>query len=139
MTLIRNSLILQLAAFIALWALSSGVASAAPLDFETQIRPLLVRHCGNCHGASEQNSGLRLDARHAAFKGGDGGLVIVPGKSGESELLRRVTTNDRDERMPPEGSPLTNAEIDLLRRWIDSGANWPETDYDREAARDRRL
>ncbi len=139
MTLFRNSLILQLAASIALWALSGEVAIAAPLDFETQIRPLLVRHCGNCHGASEQNSGLRLDVRQAAFKGGDGGRVIVPGKSAESELLRRITTNDLDERMPPDGPPLTNAEIDLLRRWIDSGANWPETNYDREAARDRRL
>ncbi len=139
MTLFRSSLIIQLAAFVALSAPWDEVARAAPLDFESQIRPLLVRRCGDCHGASEQNSGLRLDARQAAFKGGDGGPVIVPGKSGESELLRRVTTNDLDERMPPDGTALTDTEIDLLRRWIDSGAEWPETDYDRQAARDRRL
>ncbi|MGZ0162314.1 MAG: DUF1553 domain-containing protein [Planctomycetales bacterium] len=139
MTLILKSLILQLVAFIALWPAPRDVLAAESLDFEAQIRPLLLKRCGSCHGASEQNSGLRLDAKLAAFKGGDGGPVIVPGKSDESELLRRVTTADLDERMPPEGAPLTKVEIELLRHWIDSGAKWPETDYDREAARDRRL
>ena len=139
MTLFRNSLIFQLTAVIALWPSSDGAGAAETVDFETQIRPLLMQRCGNCHGALEQNSGLRLDARDAAFKGGDGGPVLVPGKSGESELLRRVTTGDLDERMPPEGAPLTLDQIELMRRWIDSGAKWPETDYDREAARDRRL
>jgi hypothetical protein len=112
---------------------------AAPPDFESQIRPLLIKHCGNCHGSQEQNSGLRLDARQAAFKGGDGGTVIVPGKSSQSDLVRRVTTEDPDERMPPEGAPLSKVEIELLRHWIDSGADWPETIYDRDAAHDRRL
>ena len=139
MTLFRNSLIFQLAVVIALWPSSDGADAAETVDFETQIRPLLLQRCGNCHGAGEKNSGLRLDARDAAFKGGDGGPVLVPGKSGESELLRRVTTDDLDERMPPEGASLTLDQIELLRHWIDSGANWPETDYDREAARDRRL
>jgi hypothetical protein len=138
-TLFQNSLILQMAAFIALWPSVRDVVAAEPFNFETRVRPLLVKRCGACHGASKQNSGLRLDAKHAAFKGGDGGPVIVPGKSDESELLQRVTTADLDERMPPEGAPLTKVEIELLRRWIDSGANWPETDYDREAARDPRL
>ncbi|MDA1164775.1 MAG: DUF1553 domain-containing protein [Planctomycetota bacterium] len=113
--------------------------SAEPIDFERQIRPLLQERCGRCHGNKQQKSGLRIDARHAAFVGGDGGPVIVPGKSAESELFRRVVTEDFDERMPPEGPPLTLTETDLLRRWIDLGANWPESNYDREAARDRRL
>ena len=114
-------------------------ARAEPINFETQIRPLFIKHCGECHGAADQKSGLRVDAKQAAFKGGDGGPVIVPNKSSDSELLRRVSSDDPDERMPPEGSGLTHAEIELLRRWIDSGADWPETDYDREAAQDKRL
>ena len=110
-----------------------------PVNFEQQIRPLLIQHCGQCHGSTTQKSGLRLDARHAASKGGDSGPVIVPGKSSDSELLRRVQSSDPDERMPPDGPPLEPHEIVLLQRWIDDGAQWPETDYDREAAVDPRL
>ena len=109
------------------------------LDFETQIRPMLIERCAKCHGATVRKNGLRLDAKHAAFKGGDGGSVIVPGKADDSELLRRITTDDPNEHMPPEGEPLKAAEIALLKRWIDAGANWPESEYDREAARDPRL
>jgi len=111
----------------------------APLDFETQIRPLLMQHCAKCHGAAVQKNGLRLDAKYSAFKGGDGGLVIVPGKAEDSELFRRITTDVAEEHMPPEGGPLKAAEIELLKRWIDAGASWPESNYDREAARDPRL
>ncbi len=110
----------------------------APIDFEKQIRPLLTRHCGNCHGAKEQKSSLRLDARHAAFRGGDGGAVIVPGKPDESELLRRIRSTD-DDRMPPEGPALSSSETELLSRWIADGADWPESDYDRAAKVDPRL
>ncbi len=121
----------------------AGQQSANPLDdtidFETQVRPLLVQHCTKCHGAPLQKSGLRLDAKHAAFQGSDIGPVIVPGNADASELFRRMTTDVADERMPSEGQPLNANEIKLLQRWIDGGANWPETDYDREAARDPRL
>ena len=110
-----------------------------PVNFEQQIRPLLIQHCGKCHGPTTQKSGLRLDARHGAFKGGDSGPVIAPGKGTDSHLLRRVQSVDPDERMPPDGPPLEPNEIVLLQRWIDDGATWLETDYDREAAVDPRL
>lgn len=109
-----------------------------PIDFESQIRPLLVQRCGECHGPKVQKSGLRLDARHAAMKGGDGGPAIVASRSADSELIRRVTSASSDDRMPPEGPALDSGEIELLRQWIDSGAEWPETDYDREAMKDPR-
>ncbi|MCA9121749.1 MAG: DUF1553 domain-containing protein [Planctomycetales bacterium] len=118
---------------------STAKAAEDEINFETEIRPLLLARCGECHGAKVQKGSLRLDARHGAFKGGDSGEVIIPGKSSESELLRRVASDDEDERMPPEGRPLTRMEIDLLRRWIDRGAVWPESDYDREAKQDPRL
>lgn len=108
-------------------------------DFERNIRPLMKRHCGKCHGVDTQKSGLRLDAREPAFRGGDSGPVIVPGKSRESEILRRIRSDVPEERMPPEGPRLTENEIQLLERWIDTGAIWPETAYDRENAKDRRL
>lgn len=111
---------------------------AKPIHFENQIRPLLISRCGACHGAESQNSDLRLDARHTAFKGGAGGKVIVPGKSSESELVRRIQSSDEAERMPPEGQPLSKDDIALLKRWIDAGADWPETEYDRQAQKDSR-
>lgn len=117
----------------------SPFGRADSVDFEKQIRPLLIKRCGSCHGSSQQNSGLRLDTKHAAFRGGDGGTVIVPGKSEESELFRRITSDDADERMPPDEPPLPQQEIRLLREWLDAGADWPETDYDRQATRDERL
>ncbi|RLS36219.1 MAG: DUF1549 domain-containing protein, partial [Planctomycetota bacterium] len=108
-------------------------------DFEADIRPLLLKHCSECHGPDTQKSSLRLDARHAAFKGGDSGPVIAAGNSADSLLLQRITSNVEDERMPPEGPALPDREVELIRRWIDAGAEWKETEHDREAARDPRL
>ncbi len=120
-------------------AVPLDLSRADEVDFETHVRPLLIARCGECHGPEQQNGGLRLDARHFAFQGGDSGEAIVPRKSDESELLRRITSDDADERMPPESPPLPKDEVELLTRWVESGAEWPETDYDRNARHDRRL
>jgi hypothetical protein len=121
---------------------AAGAAHAADVDFERQIRPLLVERCGDCHGPDTQESSLRLDVKHRALKGGDFGPVILPGKAGESELVRRITTADKKKMMPPDGDRLTAAEVALLERWIDAGAEWPESEADRlarETDRDPRL
>lgn len=61
-------------------------------------------------------------------RGGESGVkAIVPGHSGDSELLKRVSSSDDSVRMPPEGEPLTADEIARLKRWIDAGAVWPES------------
>jgi mono/diheme cytochrome c family protein len=120
-------------------AVSLVAAYADEVDFEGEVRPLLMARCSECHGPEEQEGGLRLDARDFAMKGGDSGEVIARGKSEASELLRRVVSNDTDERMPPEGPPLAKDEIELLTRWISGGAVWPETEYDRQAKIDPRL
>jgi cytochrome c553 len=119
-----------------------GAVAAEVIDFERQVRPLLVARCGECHGADTQESRLRLDVKHRAERGGDFGPVIIPGKAAESEILRRVTSTDAKKRMPPEGERLSASEIELLTRWIDSGAEWPESAADRiarETDRDPRL
>lgn len=103
-------------------------AQSGAVDFERDIRPLLHSRCVQCHGPAKQQSGLRLDIGAAALKGGLSGAVIVPGKSSESELIRRVTSSDPVEMMPPTGERLTQREIALLRAWIDGGAIWPETE-----------
>jgi mono/diheme cytochrome c family protein len=100
--------------------------STAAVDFSRDIQPLFQAHCTTCHGPDKQKSGLRLDERAAAFKGGDSGPVILPGKSAESRLLQLVAGLDPKIVMPAKGERLTTAEVSLLRAWIDQGAPWPE-------------
>jgi hypothetical protein len=114
---------------------SGGYSRQTQVDFERDIRPLLHARCIECHGPEKQKSGLRLDHKAAALKGGAGGVVIVPGNSGASELIRRVTSGDKAEMMPPTGARLTPREIALLKTWIDAGANWPDEKTTAEARR----
>lgn len=117
----------QVACF-ALAAVAPGVAAdPAPVEFERDIQPLLKRRCYECHDQRKATAGYRLDVRAVAARGGESGVKgIVPGRAADSELLKRATSSDETLRMPPEGDPLTVAEIDLLKRWIDGGARWPD-------------
>jgi hypothetical protein len=101
-------------------------ADEQPVDFARDIQPLLKTHCISCHGASKARGQLRLDSKAPAFKGGLTGKAIVPGKSGESPLVALLLESDPDLRMPQKAPPLPAAQIDLLRRWIDQGAIWPD-------------
>jgi mono/diheme cytochrome c family protein len=100
--------------------------AAAPVDFTRQVEPILRQRCHACHGARTQMSGLRLDERAAAMKGGNSGAVIVPGKSAESRLFHLVSGKDPKKFMPPSGARLSEQEIAAVRAWIDEGANWPD-------------
>ncbi len=94
--------------------------------FITQIQPLLVESCVDCHGPKKAKGGLRLDSREAALAEGKSGLPgIVPGKPEASELLSRVKLPaDDDDVMPAKGEHLTPAQIAALERWIADGAVW---------------
>lgn len=122
---------------------SAGTAPAPqtspPLDFDRDIRPIFAARCFGCHGEKKQSGGLRLDVKAPALRGGQSGPAIIAGKSAESLLIKRVTAEHEDERMPPAGPPLTAAQIATLKSWIDGGAVWPENETDRAAARDKRL
>ena len=98
-------------------------------EFHKNVQPLLIAKCVKCHGAEKQKGGLRLDEKSATFRGGDSGEpVIVAGHAIKSRLMLLITSKDENERMPPEGKPLTAAQIDLFKHWIDAGADWPDTD-----------
>ncbi len=100
--------------------------AATPVDFAREVRPLLVKRCLACHDAEHAKGGLRLDSREAALKGGKSKqTTLTPGAPAKSELIKRITTHDADELMPPKGGALTSAQIALLTRWIAEGANWP--------------
>jgi hypothetical protein len=101
--------------------------AAAKVDFQRDIRPLLESRCFECHGPKKDKAGIRFDRPATIFKGGDSGHpVVVPGSSAESPLLRRITSTDPEEVMPPKGERLTGKQIVLLKDWIDAGAVWPE-------------
>jgi Protein of unknown function (DUF1553)/Protein of unknown function (DUF1549)/Concanavalin A-like lectin/glucanases superfamily/Planctomycete cytochrome C len=103
-------------------------AAEPPVDFARDVLPILSDNCFFCHGPDEQarRAKLRLDTKEGAFRVRDGHAVIVPGKSGESELIRRLIAEDADERMPPPKSnrKLTAKQVDTLKRWVDDGAKW---------------
>lgn len=112
----------------AIAALSAATSFAASKpDFAKDIGPVLAKSCLECHGAEKQKGKLRLDSKEAAFKGGDSGLAgIVPGKSADSRIYKVITLpKGHDDIMPPKGEPLSKATTDLIKAWIDAGAEWP--------------
>jgi hypothetical protein len=120
-----------LPAFLAgFWIATSSAFAADPVDYLRDIRPILSQHCYSCHGPQKQKSGLRLDTVAAACKGGNSGPAIVPGKSGESLLIKAVTTSDENlPRMPFQKPPLSSGDIALLKTWIDQGAKAPANEH----------
>ncbi|MFT7536223.1 MAG: hypothetical protein ACI85K_002177 [Hyphomicrobiaceae bacterium] len=115
------------ASLVAACLLSAPLAAQDAVDFAREVRPILSDRCFACHGpdAAKREAGLRLDVRGSAVKKlASGRAAIVPGDASQSELLRRLTAHDLDERMPPAASKLTvsSAEVEVLRRWIDQGA-----------------
>jgi len=109
-------------------AAANGVLGADP-DFNREVRPLLAGRCYKCHGPDEgsREAGLRLDtAAGAALVLESGVQGVVPGQAAKSGVIERISSPDPDLRMPPasEGPPLTAGEIDLLKRWVDSGAHY---------------
>ena len=102
-------------------------ANAALIDFKRDIQPLFEQRCYECHGEKKQKGGIRFDRKSTVFQGGDSGQpLVVAGKATESPLLKRVTTTDQDEVMPPKGERLSDTQVSLLRDWIEQGALWPE-------------
>ena len=97
------------------------------VDFVTQVQPLLETTCVRCHGPEKPKGGLRLDNKAAAFKGGEDGVVIVPGDPAKSPLYTStVLPQDDDKKMPPKDETFTKAQAELLKQWIEQGAKWPD-------------
>jgi len=129
----RGASFVFLACVVGMTALATPSAAGGPpsageaIDFAGKVAPLLAARCGSCHGPHEAESGYRIDLREKAFAGGDSGAAgIVAGKPDESELFVRITTSDKESRMPAEGEPLTMEEQSLLEAWITAGAPWPD-------------
>jgi mono/diheme cytochrome c family protein len=116
-----------LIALLLLGVYNGDVASAASVDFGRDIRPIFNQHCTSCHGGVKRAGGLSLLSREAAMaKSKSGGRAVVPGDVDQSELLKRVTSKDPDEHMPPpdHAPALASNEVARLREWIQGGAVW---------------
>ncbi len=113
-------------AFLAAFMITSS-SLGADVDYERDIKLLLREKCAACHGALKQEAGLRLDAAKLIHKGGDSGAVIDVADAANSLLLERVTEEDADVRMPPEGEGerLTPEQLQLVTDWINAGAVAP--------------
>lgn len=110
------------------WCLGALVAAFPGLcwgepSFSRDIEPILKQHCIVCHGEALQQSGLRLDRRADAMRGGQSGAVIIPGDASGSALVKRLEGQGGLQRMPP-GGPLGAAEVGAFRAWIEAGASW---------------
>ncbi|HEX4132376.1 MAG TPA: DUF1553 domain-containing protein [Pirellulales bacterium] len=110
----------------------ASVATNGGVDFFADVQPILEARCLSCHQGTAAQSGLRLDSRPGALRGGDSGdAAIVPSQPSKSPLLDRVASTDADIVMPPKGERLTAEQVAVLRRWIVQGATWPEFKLDR--------
>lgn len=117
---------IPLAIGFTLYLITPSVA-APPVDFNTDVRPLLASQCYQCHGPDEKTrkARLRLDQRDAAIEAG----AIVPGKPDDSELIRRICTDDPTQQMPPPAAKkpsFTQEQTAMLKRWIAEGAKYSE-------------
>jgi ankyrin repeat protein/mono/diheme cytochrome c family protein len=106
--------------------------ATATVDYDKDVKPILAQNCYSCHGNTAQQAGLRLDQRQPALRGGDYGPVIIPGKSAESKLIKRLVDGDGGLQMPPSGA-LSPEEIGILRAWIDQGPEFRTEIADRPA------
>lgn len=96
-----------------------------PIDFSTDIKPIINKHCITCHGGVKKSSGFSLLFEEEAFAATESGSpAIVPGDAEHSEFIRRLTADDPEERMPYNAPPLSKKEIRLLTRWVEEGAKW---------------
>ena len=108
------------------WVENEGVE----ISFDGDIRPILSDKCYACHGPDKKKrkADLRLDIKESAFADRGGYFAIVPGKLLDSALYQRITAEDPKDRMPPLHSErsLNPKQIELLKRWIEAGADWQE-------------
>jgi len=95
------------------------------IDYNTQVKPILNNQCIACHGGVKQSGGFSLLFEEEA-KGNTSSEIpaIIPGSPGKSEIIKRITTHNLEERMPLDKDPLSKEEIKILRNWVKQGAKW---------------
>lgn len=103
------------------------LATEAPIDFITQVKPILGSRCILCHHSEALFGNLNLENRAAAFKNRPGGPAILPGKPDSSPLHSVLILPPKNlKAMPPSGHRISDREVKIIYDWIMQGASWPE-------------
>lgn len=115
-----------------LWALSFSLMvtaipiDAAEVDFAHDVVPIIKKHCGQCHTGDKKQGGFSMNTRDLLLAGGEGGRGAIVGKGADSELIKRLKSNDPNIQMPPEGDRVSAEQIATLTAWIDAGLKWED-------------
>ena len=117
----RSFFIVVLTLVGALSCLRGAAADDQHAFFETKIRPVLSAECYECHGATKQKGGLRLDYRDGILEGGDSGAAVVAGDPEKSLLFQSITHRDKDLKMPKDRAKLDDKVIADFAQWIKNG------------------
>lgn len=122
----RNQLVLLLSLLVGISLIGFFFfGTEQEVDYSTEIKPILNKHCITCHGGVKKNGGFSILFEEEAFALNESGLpAIVPGSPNSSELIKRLTHSDPELRMPYQRAKLSEEEIDLLKTWIRQGAKW---------------
>jgi len=103
---------------------SGAPAATASVSFASDVKPILDKHCADCHLGGASKGGFSMDTREGALAAGRNGARIVEGNGAGSNLILRVAHDPSVKKMPPKGEALSAAEVATLRSWIDQGAKW---------------
>ena len=121
----KKGRILILATLLILASFWIFITRQKPIDFNTQVKPLLNKNCITCHGGVRQQGDFSLLFRSQALANTKSGRpAIIPGDPDHSEMIRRLSLKDPEDRMPYRHDPLSSGEIAILRQWIREGAVW---------------
>lgn len=114
--------------WLVLYLLCGHMFAAEPIDFVRDVQPILSAKCLKCHGPLRQESQYRVDVREVALNGGANYAPnILPGRSDDSPLFQFVSGQVADMLMPSKGERLTKIETEIIKKWIDEGAEWPDS------------
>lgn len=107
--------------------LARSVCGQEKVDFVKSVQPIFANACYECHGEKKPKGKFRLDSKELALKGGASGKAIVPGNAKGSYLVKRLRGEGGEDRMPLDHDALSAGQVAMVERWIDEGANWPDS------------
>ncbi|MBN8789091.1 MAG: DUF1553 domain-containing protein [Terrimonas sp.] len=123
----RKKLLLIIVVLVAALIGTTSLIGHKRVDFSAEVKPLLNKKCISCHGGVKKEGGFSVLFREEALgKTESGKPAIIPGHPEKSELIKRLTSKDPEERMPYKHDPLSEKEIEMMKQWIKEGAQWGE-------------
>ena len=123
--MLNKKIILATIVLLVLIVVGLSLTTRKKIDYITDVKPIINKNCITCHGGVRRKSGFSLLFRSDALaKNESGKPAIIPGDPDHSEMIRRLTLKDPEERMPYKHPPLSKEEIGILKDWIKQGATW---------------